>query len=189
MTPLTLIGLCLSGALFTEAWALDRAVIDIERNWWLVFTGHFAHAGVSHLLANLVGIIIAALVAPAWMNRPSGLLLAGYLVVGLGLAIYTGVPDAQRYIGFSGVGHGWLLIAFFLSPYLPSWLRLSVAVSITGKIVFEHSISFDIAQLHGYYTGARVLTEAHLYGGILAMPAILMHLVAEANPDRPRPSS
>ncbi len=177
ITPLVLLALCVPGYLFLDAWALNRSLIDEERQWWLVLSGHFAHISLPHMLANQVGIVIAALVAPAWMNRAGGLFLAAYLVVGLGLAIYVAVPDVQRYVGFSGVAHGWLMVAFYLSPWLPVWLRIGVALAITAKIVFEHSLAFDIAQWHGFYNAAPVLTEAHLYGGILAMPAILLHLV------------
>lgn len=188
LTPLTLAVLCLAGWVWSEAWQWNRVLMadagGLPEEYWRIVSSQFAHRTGSHLLGNLAAIGLVAWVAPAWLNRWTGLLVAAYLVGGVGLIAWFNHPEVVIYRGFSGVGHGWLIIAFAWTAFLGPWFRLLALAAVYGKVIWEGTELYVIAQSWGYFTDLHVLTEMHWYGVLLALPLAVAAFVARFMQDR-----
>lgn len=192
LTPLTLAALCLLGWVWSEAWQWNRLLMAndavLPNEYWRIVSSQFAHQSGSHLMGNLAAIGLVAWVAPPWLNRWTGLIVAAYLVAGVGLIAWFSQPDVVIYRGFSGVGHGWLLIAFAWTPFLGPWFRLLLLALIYSKVIWEGTELYVIAQSWGYFNDLHVLTDMHWYGVLLALPLAVAAFVARFMRDR-APSS
>ena len=190
VTPLTLALLCVAGWFWSEAWQFNRSLMTSEgwlpAQWWRIVSSQFAHRSGSHLLGNLAAIALVAWVAPAWLNRQVGLALAIYLVVGVGVVTWFAQPDVVIYRGFSGVGHGWLLIGLAWTPYLGPWLRMLALTVLYGKVIWEGTDLYLVAQSWGYNADLSVLTDVHWYGVLLALPIGIAAFVVRFLQDRSR---
>ncbi|MFY0664067.1 MAG: rhombosortase [Natronospirillum sp.] len=176
ITPLIVVLLCLLGLVWVDVWQYSRVAVE-QGQWWGLISGHFAHGNVAHTVMNSLGLLLATLLAPVWMNRWPGLPLLLVMNFLLGVAIYVVEPDVAVYRGLSGTLHGWVLLAVILSPqFRPLWKWFMVLL-IVGKVGWEqwvgHSSSTPIylGNLEG-----TVLTEAHAYGAMIG--AIIGTLVA-----------
>ena len=185
--PLVLAALFLAGGLHWAEWQWQRDGIAAGQ-WWLLLSGHFAHATPAHGISNFAAVVIAALVAPVWLNRWPGLVIVLAMAAGVGLGIWWFNPDIAFYRGFSGVGHGWLMVAFAWSPYLSPWFRMLAIVVIQAKVVWEDSLVYQASQLNGYFADAEVLTDAHWYGVLLALPLVLAFFALRFYQDRGKAS-
>lgn len=185
-TPLLLAMVFLLGWYWADHWQLNRASVQ-DGHWWLLISGQFAHQTVAHGISNFVAILVAATVAPSWLNRWPGLLLVTGLALGVGLGVWLNNPEIDIYRGFSGVGHGWLMIAFAWSPYLSPWFKVLVLVVIQLKVIWEDSTVYEFAQFSGYFSDATVLTDAHWYGVLLAIPVVIAYFVVRTYRDRASP--
>lgn len=186
VTPLVLAVLFLAGWVWADLWQLERAAVENGR-WWLLVSGQFAHQTASHALSNFVAILVAAAVAPSWLNRWPGLVLVLGLALGVGLGVWLNNPEIAIYRGFSGVGHGWLMIAFAWSPLMSPWFKVLVLAAIQLKVIWEDSSFHEFAQFSGYFSDAAVLTDAHWYGVLLAVPVVIAFFVVRAYLDRAPP--
>lgn len=178
VTPLVLLILLVAGWWWADSWQYDRAALQAGEYWrWL--SAHLAHGTPAHGLSNAVAVLLAALLAPLWMNRWPGLLLAAALMAGVSAGIWFNNDDIDIYRGFSGVGHGWLMVAFAWSPWLGVWPRFAIVVAILLKVVWEDSGMAMAAQFSGYFADAPVLIDAHWYGVLLAVPLALAAFFAQ----------
>jgi rhomboid family GlyGly-CTERM serine protease len=140
----------------------DRQLIEAGQVWRL-FTAHFVHLSLPHLAGNLMGVALLAYIAGRYLNNALGLALLFWcvLVVGLGLFLYA--DYLQRYVGLSGVLHGLLLVAPFISRHYSqriAWVFLAI---ILIKVIWEQSPLYDDMALHSTI-GGRVEANAHLLG-------------------------
>ena len=185
-TPLVLAVVFLAGWYWADHWQLDRAAVEDGR-WWLLISGQFTHQTVSHGLSNFVAVLVAAAVAPIWLNRWPGLLLVLGLALGVGVGVWLNNPEIDIYRGFSGVGHGWLMIAFAWSPFMSPWFKVLVLAGIQLKVIWEDSTFHEFAQFSGYFSDAEVLTDAHWYGVLLAIPVVIAFFAVRTYRDRVSP--
>lgn len=169
ITPLIIVLLGLLGLVWVEGWQYART--EMENGQWLrLVSGHFAHGNVAHALMNGVGLLLATVLAPTWMNRWPGLVLLSVMNLALGLVIYIAEPDVVIYRGLSGTLHGWVLLAVIMSPqFRPVW-KCFMVLLIVGKVGWEQRVG------HGSSTPAylgnlegSVLTEAHAYGATIGL--------------------
>lgn len=171
-TPVLLLLLCIPGWYWSEVWQFERA--QMLQDYWRWLSAHLAHGTAEHGLSNAVAVVVAALVAPRWLNRWPGMLVAGVMMLGVSLGIWFNNPEIAIYRGFSGVGHGWLMLAFAWSPWFSPWVRMAVVVLIMLKVVWEESDFYLVAHWSGLFADAPVLTDAHWYGVLLAVPGVIL---------------
>lgn len=140
----------------------DRQLIEAGQVWRL-FTAHLVHLSLPHLAGNMMGVILLAYIAGQYMNNALGLgvLFWCFLVVGLGLYLFA--DYLQRYVGLSGVLHGLLLVAPFISRHYSQRIALLFLVIILIKVGWEQSPFYDDMALHSTI-GGRVEANAHLLG-------------------------
>ncbi|MEM6819660.1 MAG: rhombosortase [Pseudomonadota bacterium] len=167
--------LILLGGLLPEAFwdigAYRRS--EVPAAPWRGLTAHWVHLGAMHAGLNAIALaMLAALVgrhlsARAWL----GLWLFASVVISV--ALWTGMPSLERYVGASGVLHGIATaggIALFSHQRLESSLLLG---GIAAKLVWEQLVGPSTATAG--LIGGNIITEAHLVG---AVAGLLYGLVA-----------
>ena len=148
---------------FVTAWRYDRVLVT-DSHWWLLFSGHLVHFDWLHWLLNMTGLAIVAFFFSNYGTLWQWLLvlLVSALVVGLGIHWYR--PDVITYVGLSGVLHGLFMFGALreISRYpLSGYLLLALLVA---KLAYEAFVG--VMPYSEQMTAARVITDAHLYGGI-----------------------
>ncbi len=167
----------LGGEEAARALRYDRAAI-LEGEWWRLLTGHLVHLGWAHLALNLAGLLLAWLLAGgALQPREWGVVLGGTALLS-GLALLVFLPALEWYVGLSGVLHGLLL-----AGVLAGWRAgLRDAPVIAGLVVVKLVWEQVSGPLPGSVeaAGGPVVVDAHLYGGISGVLALLAVLAWRA---------
>lgn len=176
LTPAIIVFCSLCGWYWLDAWQYSRAALE-QGQWWVLWSGHFAHGNLAHGMINVLGVVLASGLSPRWMNRPVGLWLLGFLCLGVSAALYSLQTDVAIYRGFSGVLHGWMVVAIGLSPQLGERWRFALLSVLLLKLLWEHfqpntsAIPLYLGDLDG-----EILVAGHQYGaalGVLVLGALL----------------
>lgn len=157
----------------SDTLVFDRT--DIENGqWWRIFTGHFDHTNLNHLLLNLAGLIM--LWALHGDHYRHGLFAAVFLVsaIATSLGIYYFDPDMNRYVGLSGVLHGVFVFGAIADIRTGEKTGYLLLIGVIAKIIYEQvaGASADMVDL----IGASVAIDAHLFGAIGGLIAGLIWL-------------
>ena len=142
-------------------------------------TGHFIHVTWMHLVLNITGLIIIWLLFKDILTqRTWWLLIAGsIIVIDIGLLAFH--PDIKWYVGLSGILHGLFAGGAILYLRLFGIRGGLYLFLLIAKLMWE--------QLSGplpgttELSGARVITEAHLYGAIGGSTIMLWLIVTSKN--------
>jgi len=141
-----------------------RSQVLDEGHWWRPFSAQFVHLGAAHLVGNLLAWLgLCALLQPrlpvrAWLAVGTAALAA----TAAGLVL---TPSVGWYGGLSGALHGvaagGAVVLLLLRRHIGVAVMLLVLVA--GKLAWEQFVG----PLPGERlpAGARVVTEAHLWGG------------------------
>lgn len=84
----------------------------LQGEWWRLWTGHWVHFSGSHLVWNLVVLLVAG----AWLERRHhGLLFVFTLISAplISLTLLFGEPAMQTYGGLSGIATGVVVLLAF----------------------------------------------------------------------------
>lgn len=146
-----------------EAWRLERALILNEP--WRLATGQLVHLGWTHLLMNLVGLVVV------WVlfGRDLDVRQWGAAIVACGLGVGVGLlgfsPGLAWYVGFSGILHGLLAVVVVVRvSRRRAPLDLLLAAALVGKLVLERFVGGDAGTAE--LIGGGVAVDAHLYGAL-----------------------
>ena len=96
------------------------------------------------------------------------------LVIGLGISILIDLfnPEVRDYAGLSGVLYGLYLLGAISLFARDRLIASLVLIAIVGRVLME---KFEIYQFStGDLIGARVVTDSHLYGLLLAIAIALI---------------
>lgn len=137
---------------------------------WRLATGHLVHADIRHLLLNLAGLVVVALLFPGEYSPREwafvGLASAAAVTAGL----WWLNPEVDWYVGLSGVLHGLLAagtLAWWRSQ--PPGLALALTAILAGKLAWEQ------AQGALVWSGdLPVIVDAHLWGAAGGFAAALV---------------
>lgn len=145
----------------------DHQLINAGQ-WWRILSAHWVHLNSTHLLLNMGGMMVLWwLCQVRWLWWQEVLLLV-YLTLVTGLGLHF-ISDVYRYVGFSGALHGVMMIWPLLSRYYSNKLAALFAGLILLKVFWEQSPWYSDTLVAGLIQG-RVMTDAHLYGAIAALP-------------------
>ncbi len=142
-----------------------RSQVLDEGHWWRPFSAQFVHLGMAHLFGNLLAWLgLCALLQPrlpatAWLTVGAAALAA----TAAGLVL---TPSVGWYGGLSGALHGVAAggAVVLLLHRRDVGVACVLLVLIAGKLAWEQFVG----PLPGERlpAGARVVTEAHLWGGV-----------------------
>jgi rhomboid family GlyGly-CTERM serine protease len=171
----TIVLLALAEPISSQWLMFDRDAID-EGQIWRLFSAHFVHLSAAHLLGNALGVVLLAYIAGRSLNNLIGILLLVWclLVVGIGLYEYAGY--LEYYVGLSGVLHGLLLVAPFVSTAYSRRIAVCFLLVIVSKVAWEQSSFYDDMSMVGLI-GGRVEANAHLLGVIAGLLFLLAYYV------------
>lgn len=146
-----------------EWYRYDRVAIEGGELWRLV-TGHFVHLGLSHLVLNVLGLLLIAYLVIAQFRPMQWLLITSFVIIGIDLGFWFLEPQLIWYVGLSGLLHG-------------IWAAGAIEGLRTGLIDYRLLLGFLVAKLmyeqivgplpgSEESTGGNVVVASHLYGAI-----------------------
>jgi rhomboid family GlyGly-CTERM serine protease len=142
--------------------------------YWRLLSAHFVHLGWAHALLNCGGLLLVA-----WM-QPKGEVWrwwAFYLISALCISIAMYIDgNVSSYVGASGVLHGLLILAAFLSRWLEPWRRWLIITLISGKLLWEQSPWYEDTGV-GEMIGGYVVVDAHFIGGLVGLLMVVAILI------------
>ena len=146
---------------------------------WRLVSGHFVHVTWMHLILNLAGLfVIWALFRDILTQRMWWLLTLGS-IVGIDVALLLFHPEIKWYMGLSGVLHGYFAGGAILQIRLSGTRGLLYLILLIIKLLWEY-LNGPLPG-SGELSGARVITEAHLYGAIGGSIIMLWLIVTSKN--------
>lgn len=128
---------------------------------WRLFSAHLVHASWSHLLINLLNVILLRAVFKEWLTNKDFVLFLIFSAsfISLGLWLTT---DYTSYVGFSGIFHG-LLIYLLLKYWHNSRIIFSIAIiCLIGKVFYEQLYGASTALAEFIEVGIAI--ESHSLG-------------------------
>ena len=159
----------------------DRDAINNGQVWRL-FSAHFVHLSMPHLLGNAMGVALLAYIAGRSLNNLVGISLLIWCVLVVGVGLYGYADYLQRYVGLSGVLHGLLLVAPFISPFYSRRMAMCFLLVIVSKVIWEQSSFYDDMAMAGLI-GGRVEANAHMLGVLAGLFFLLMYYVRRGEAD------
>ena len=150
----------------------DRQLINSGEIWRL-FSAHFVHLSTTHMLGNLLAVCLLAYIAGEYLNNLHGISLLFWCVLVVGLGLYFFADHLHRYVGLSGVLHGLLLVAPFVSKFYSRRIAFCFLVVILTKVGWEQSNFYDDMAM-AETIGGRVETRAHLLGALAGLVYLLL---------------
>jgi len=149
----------------------DRDAI-LNGEVWRLLTGNFLHLGVMHLLLNLAGLVLIWMFFGARFNHGQWIVivLVTALATGAGLLMLT--PSVGWYVGLSGALHGYFVAGCMAEIRLKLREGWWLLIVITLKLAWEQwqGPMPGTASL----AGGEVIVDAHLFGAIAGLAAILL---------------
>ena len=146
-----------------RAYCRYERISVLSGEWWPLFTANLVHTNTSHWWLNMSGLLLTLFLfetrIPAW--RWLAVLIFSGFASTAGLLL---LPNILWYVGLSGALHG-LFCYGALTDFRQGYrLGLGIFAVVAGKLAWEH--------WHGAEQGvealisAKVVTEAHLWGGL-----------------------
>ena len=172
----TIVLLMLAEPVSSQWLMFDRSAID-DGQLWRVLTAHFVHLSPMHLLGNAMGVILLGYVAGRSLSNALGVTLLVWCLSVVGLGLYVFADYLERYVGLSGVLHGLILVAPFVSPFYSRRIAACFLVLIVAKVLWEQSSFYDDMAMVGMI-GGRVEANAHLLGTIAGLLFLLAYYLA-----------
>lgn len=174
--------------LSSEWFSFNRQNIQ-QGEWWRLFTAHFVHLSFLHALGNALGIGMCAYIAGQYLNNLHAILLLLWCILWVGVGLFFSAQYLQSYVGLSGVLHGMLLVAPFVSHYYSNKVAWLFAALISAKILWEQSPWYDDMAAFALI-GGRVEVNAHLLGYLagvtfLSLLFIMRYLVKDKRNEKP----
>jgi rhomboid family GlyGly-CTERM serine protease len=169
----TIVLLGLAEPISSQWLMFDRDAIN-EGQIWRLFSAHFVHLSPAHLLGNSLGVVLLAYIAGRSLNNLIGILLLAWCVLVVGIGLYGYAVYLERYVGLSGVLHGLLLVAPFVSTFYSRRIAFCFLWVIVSKVAWEQSSYYDDMSMAGLI-GGRVEANAHLLGVIAGLLFLLVY--------------
>ncbi|MFK5969705.1 MAG: rhombosortase [Candidatus Marithrix sp.] len=132
--------------------------------YWRLLTAHFVHLGWTHLILNIIALLLILELATIDFTLLYTFRLILFCGVGITLGLLIFSPETTWYVGFSGVLHG--LLAVIVWQQICAYQGKVLLVLLIAKLVWE--------QCYGEFTtvdliGSTVIIDAHLYGAIMGI--------------------
>lgn len=157
ITIILIIGQWLQTDLFFNRYEINQG------KWWKIITGNFTHSNTPHLLLNLSGLWILALLFLDSLTYKTFILSCLFLSFVVGCGLYFFNPELNGYYGFSGILYGLYIIAATSAILKRDYFTgISVTFLIAGKVIWDFFSGGN--QSSAELIGIPVANDAHLYG-------------------------
>lgn len=141
----------------------DRSGI-LSGEVWRLITGHLIHLGWSHLLMNMIGLLLIWLLFGHLIRVRSWLLICTFSAIGVSGGMLLFNSELKWYVGLSGVLHGMFVAGAVVSVRAGYRAELLLLLGLVAKLGWEQVVG----PLPGSaeFAGGNVIVDAHLYGAI-----------------------
>ncbi len=130
---------------------------------WRLVTCHLVHFNLWHLTLNVSGFLLCCYFFADVYSRRLFFWWFCVSAPAVGLLLYQ-VDDLQGYyMGFSGLLHGWLVVALVAGWRTQPWLHGAMLTLMLARLVWEQLPWYDANYLV-HLIDASVHPNAHLYG-------------------------
>jgi rhomboid family GlyGly-CTERM serine protease len=170
---LAVLAVALETAGLREVLRWDRAAID-GGEFWRLLAGHLVHLGWSHLLMNVLGLVLVWLLVGAAFSAIGWVVVLALSVAAIDAGFWWLSPELGWYVGLSGVLHGILAAGAVTTLFRDPERRLEAGVLIVlvaAKLLFEQ-LAGPVPGSNAVAGGA-VVVDAHLYGAIAGCGAAI----------------
>lgn len=161
----------LGGDMVQEALRYDREAILHGQIWRLV-TGNFLHLTWTHLVLNVAGLALVWVFFGAFFTTRQWVAIIATTSLFTGLGLLALVPSVGWYVGLSGALHGFFTAGCMAELRLKiregGWLLALIAAKLAWE-QYQGPMPGTAA-----LAGGEVIVNAHLYGAITGLAAILL---------------
>lgn len=172
--PLIIIIIAFTFHLFDDqlssALIFDREAIA-NGDFWRIFTGHFFHTNLNHLLLNIGACALLWSLHGQFYSLKNYAWLVALSALGTSAGIYFFSPDIFYYVGLSGVLHGvfvWGAVKDIQAKEKTGYLLfLGVWLKVAHEQIY--GASSDVEAL----ISSNVAIDAHLFGAISGLIIVL----------------
>ena len=133
---------------------------------WRLITGHLVHFDWMHYLMNMIGLCLAVTVFRDDMENRHW--IGSFLFISLFsslLMVFT-YFNYQRYVGFSDIIHGWILLGAACIAHKEPKMAMAIYILFWAKIIEEN---MELTFFTSYGVSGEVAKESHIYGAVGGM--------------------
>lgn len=149
-----------------ELFRYERKVV-LQGEIWRLISGHLVHANLAHWLMNMAALAVMCLLFPTVLHGGRGAMLLFSLCLMTALGLMVLFPQLEWFVGLSGVLHGLFAVGALQVMSVESkrgWVLLGLLIF---KLTYEQfGAGLPASQS---LVGMRVISEAHLVGGVGGM--------------------
>lgn len=159
--------LAIGGTTVSDALRYEREAI-LAGQVWRLLTAPLVHLGWSHLLMNIIGLLIIwGLFGQVFSNRDWGL-ISVICTLGIGLSLLLLNPNIGWYVGLSGLLHGYFAAGAVAERCSKQRTYIWLLGLLVAKLLWEQTQGPIPGSMVA--AGGNVLVDAHLYGAISGLP-------------------
>jgi len=142
----------------------DRNAI-LSGEIWRIFTGHLAHLTWSHLLMNLLGLLLVWGLFHRNLSTRRWVQAIALCAFGISLLLLIIDYHLRWYVGLSGVLHGMFMLGCIYDLRSGRWDAKLLLILLIAKLLWEQLMG----PLPGSAAtaGGAVVVDAHLFGAIM----------------------
>ena len=146
---------------------------------WRLVSCHFVHVTWMHLALNIAGLIVIWMLFRDILTQRTWWLLTLGSIIGIDFGLLIFNPEIKWYMGLSGVLHGLFAGGAILYLRLFGIRGGLYLFLLIAKLLWEQLTGPLPGS--GELSGARVITEAHLYGALGGAVVILLFRGTNSN--------
>jgi len=147
--------------------------------WWRLVTGNFVHAGWYHWGLNAAALVIFSLLCPQRRTIPGWSAQVLVLCLGVTLGLYFFDRRLSYYVGMSGMIHGLFVVGLLPQVVQRDRIAALCLVFLVGKLAYEQMAGAPLSDEAAI--GERVITDAHLWGGVTGLAWGLLTLTRRSS--------
>lgn len=144
-------------------WASLAIEPTLDGQYWRLLTGHLIHKDWQHFAMNMLGLNLCLAVFAKDLAAKHWLLSFIFIALFSSLGMLQLYPLNYRYLGFSDVLHGWILLGAAAIFHKEPRLAVIVFVLFWLKII-EENANFTFFTSYGVSGG--VAKKSHILGAI-----------------------
>jgi rhomboid family GlyGly-CTERM serine protease len=149
----------------------DRAGIT-GGEYWRLLTGHLVHLGWGHLALNVLGLFLVWSICGRAFSARGWCVVLLLVLAGTDAGLWFLDPQLEWYVGLSGLLHGMLMAGIVALLLKGSRDLLLLGLLVAAKVIWEQLIG-PLPGSEGL-AGAAVVVNAHLYGALAGVAAVVL---------------
>lgn len=154
-------------AINAQAWASLHLQSVLQGEVWRLLSAHLIHLNWQHFAMNMLGMGLCMLAFQSHTKPIHWLVSFCFIALFSSFCLLSSFDQLQRYMGFSDVLHGWILLGAIAIAKNEFKLSLVIFILFWIKIIEENSgLAFFTS---GSMDAGNIATDSHIFGAIGGM--------------------